>query len=64
MIWPLPSLRLVKNFLSIVAAATEMSQGARFGIVARPGPELPADLEVNMPLLIAWKAPIAYMSSK
>ena len=64
MIWPLPSLRSVKNFLSVVVAATEMYQGATSAIVEGFGPELPADLEVNMPLLIAWKAPIACTSSK
>jgi len=41
-ILPLPSWSLVKNFLSIVVAATEMNQGARCGIVLGPGPELPA----------------------
>jgi len=47
-----------------VLAATEMNQGATFVIVEGFGPKLPADLEVNIPLLIAWKDPIANTSSK
>ena len=54
----------MKNFRSIVLAATERDHGAKFVTVARPGPSLPAAIDVNIPFRIAWKAPMAFTSSK
>ena len=48
----------------MVLAATNNDRGEKFVIVAGEGPELPAKLDVNIPFLIAWKAPIAIESLK
>jgi hypothetical protein len=43
----------VVNFRSMVLAATVRDHGKKFLMVARLGPSLPADIDVNIPLLIA-----------
>jgi hypothetical protein len=43
----------MKKFLSIVLAAIERDQGESFVMVARSGPLLPADFDVNIPFLVA-----------
>ena len=43
----------MENFRSMVLAATERDHGEKFEMVAGPGPELPAEVDVNIPFLIA-----------
>ena len=49
----LPNWTSVKNFRSVVLAATERDHGAKLERVARSGPRLPAEVDVNIPFLIA-----------
>lgn len=60
----LPKRTLVRNFLSMVLAATERDQGEKLVMVSGSGPELPAELDVRTPYFMAWKAPMAMGSSK
>ena len=43
----------MENFRSMVLAATERDHGEKFVMVARLGPKLPAEADVNIPFLIA-----------
>lgn len=48
----------------MVLAATERDQGEKFLNASGSGPSLPEEFDVNIPLFIAWKVPIAIASSK
>jgi hypothetical protein len=49
----------VGKVLSIVEAATVMSQGAVFSTVCEIGPSFPAEQITEIPFKVAWKEPIA-----
>lgn len=54
-----PSVIAVWKALSVVVAATVMSQGAVFSIVCEKGPLFPAAETTVIPFAIAWKEPTA-----
>jgi hypothetical protein len=43
----------VVNFRSMVLAATERDHGEKFLMVARPGPSLPAAIDVNINSIVS-----------
>jgi hypothetical protein len=47
-------LTLVKDFLSIVLAATGRNQGETLLTFAGSGSELPAEMDASTPFFIAW----------
>uniref|UniRef100_A0A0A9G8X3 Uncharacterized protein n=2 Tax=Arundo donax TaxID=35708 RepID=A0A0A9G8X3_ARUDO len=61
---PSPRTTSAGNSRSMVDAPTVSIHGAMLTAVYSPGPELPAEQETTIPLLIAWKAPMAIESRK